>query len=43
MHPHQWCFAEIVNKVGAVAMPTNFGGSKVSYGPVAAIGSLIDP
>ena len=31
------------NKVGAIAMPTNFGGSRVSYSPGAAIGSLIDP
>ena len=26
-HPHQrepWCFVEVVNKVGAEAMPTNF-------------------
>ena len=45
-HPHQRetrCFAKGVNKVGVVAMPTNFGGSRVSYGPGAAIGSLIDP
>ena len=45
-HPHQRetrCFAKVVNKVGVVAMPTNFGGSRVSYSPGAAIGSLIDP
>ena len=37
------CFVEVVNKVGALAMPINFVGSRVSYGPGAAIGSLIDP
>ena len=45
-HPHQrepWCLTEVENKVGAAAMPTNFGGSGVLYGPGATIGSLIDP
>ena len=40
MNPHQWipwCFAEVVNKVGAVAMPTNFWGSGASLDEPACL------